>query len=57
MRRGMIETHLVCDTMVLKDRSFSVFKSLHLLIHLKVLFNDLELLSFLLILLMLSITI
>ena len=53
----MIETHLVCDTMVLKDCSFSVFKSLHLLIHLKVLFNDLELLSFLLILLMLSITI
>ena len=57
MRRGMIETHLVCDTMVLKDCSFSVFKPLHLLIHLKVLFNDLELLSFLFIVLILSITI
>ncbi len=53
----MIETHLVCDTMVLKDCSFSVFKPLHLLIHLKVLLNDLELLSFLYIALMFCITI
>ncbi len=57
MRRGMIETHLVCDTMVLKDCSFSVFKPLHLLIHLKVLLNDLELFSFLYIALMFCITI